>query len=126
MPRPPAAHGTPSRWRVGCRCPCCLSAHNADTASRRRAASDDRFPLRQRRRLLRLIAQGAPVTEAAELVGVTYQAVHARTRTDPAWQGLLDQALMTGRRVDVPHGTESGYRQYRCRCPECRRAHHPG
>lgn len=96
-----------------------------DTAKDRHKAADDRFPLRQRRKLLRLLARSTAITDAAEQVGVTVQTIHARTRIDPNWQGLLDQALMTGRDPEAPHGTPTGYRHYKCRCPECRQAHHP-
>jgi hypothetical protein len=100
-------------------------AHNADTNEDVRRAADERFPPKQRRAFLRLLERGVAISEAAEKVGITVQAVHARCRFDPEWQGLLDAALIAGRDPDAPYGTPTGYRRYRCRCPDCRRAHHP-
>lgn len=127
MPPPPAQHGTTNRWRTGCREPdCgCRQAHNTDTRTYRRNLADRAFPPKARTRLLRLISRGATITEAAEQVGVTTHAVYGRRRVDPAWGNRLDAALMAGRDPDVPHGIPSGYRHHRCRCPECRAAHHP-
>lgn len=125
MAPPPSPHGTVNRWRSGCRCNECAHAHNGDTRTWRRSLADAAFPARTRTRLLRAIRGGATVVDAAERVGVTQHAVYARRRFDTQWGEQLDEALMAGRNPDAPHGTETGYRRWGCRCPECRAAHHP-
>lgn len=64
------------------------------------------------------------MTQAADAAGVTAQAIWGRARVDAGWRDQLNQALVAGRDPEVPHGTLSGWRWYRCRCPECRAAHH--
>lgn len=125
MPLPLAEHGTENRWRTGCRCSLCGDAHNAGLRVWRRDRADRRFPAPQRRLLLKLLSRGQSITDAAMAVGVATQTVHSRSRVDPGWQQRLDEALMAGRDPRVRHGTEDGYRNGRCRCPECRAAHHP-
>lgn len=125
MPRPPAAHGTTSRWRTGCRCTPCARAHIADTNGRNRVVADARFPARARRRVLAQLRRGRSPVEAAAAVGLPVQTLYARRRFDVAWARQMDDALMEARDPGVPHGTPTGYRHHGCRCPECRAVHHP-
>lgn len=123
MPRPRTAdHGTPARWRTGCRCSDCLAAHNAESRDLRRHAADRALPPAARRRILAAVRRGRSMTQAADAAGVTAQAIWGRARVDAGWRDQLNQALVAGRDPEVPHGTLSGWRWYRCRCPECRAA----
>lgn len=125
MPPPPSPHGTENRWRAGCRCSECRTAHNDGSRTfRRRVVDTRRFPPKLRDRLLALIAAGVHITDAAAALRTSQQAIHRYARVHPEWGAELDEALMGGRAPEVPHGTEAGYRHHRCRCPECRQAHH--
>lgn len=119
-----AEHGTAARWRAGCHCNRCREVHALAARHDRRTAAEDRFPQRKRGRLLGLIRRGASVADAADRLGLAQQTVHAYARQYTDWQIKLDAALMEGRDPDAPHGTPTGYRWHRCRCPECRQAHH--
>ncbi len=126
MPSPPSPHGTENRWRTRCRCAECRTAHNDGSRAHRRRIVDTRqFPPKIRSRVLALIAAGVHITDAAAALKTSQQAIHHYARVHPEWGAELDEALFAGRSPDVPHGTETGYRNHRCRCPECRTAHHP-
>ncbi len=123
MPRPPAAHGTPQRWRTGCRCQPCGQAHNDDTRNRRREAAVDALD-QAADQLWALLECGVSLQDAAARHGFTRAQIQGRARWDLDWRARLDDALTTGRDPSLEHGTEGAYRHGNCRCPECRRAHH--
>jgi hypothetical protein len=123
-PTATARHGTPSRWRSRCRCSLCTRAHNDDTRTWRRTLVEAGFPAKVRRRVLRLCASGHAPADAASRLGLHVQAVWGYARSHPEWLAALDQALLAGRNPNIPHGTPTGYRHWKCRCHECRSAHH--
>lgn len=114
-----------SQWTAGCRCPGCRESHNRETRLWRRRRADAALPSITRECLLTLIASGVAPATAADELGVTVQRIYARRRFDPEWDERLDEALLRGRDPEAPHGTHQAYRHHRCRCPECRAAHHP-
>lgn len=74
--------------------------------------------------LLRRVRGGEQMPQAAALLGLTAQTVHAACRRRPERAAELDVALRAGRDPGIEHGTTTGYRRHRCRCPDCRLAHH--
>jgi hypothetical protein len=126
-PQRTAPHGTTSRWRTGCRehGDGCLEAHNTETRDHKRRQREAVFTVAKQRKVLRRCRSGAAPKEAAEAVGITVQALRGFARSHPEFGEALREALMVGRRPDIPHGTPMGYRHYGCRCPECSEAHHP-
>lgn len=118
---PRKGHGTYARWRYGCDCDDCCAARRVHVNEIRQAAAFARWETLGPR-LCELVAAGAGYGDAVEAIGVTWQAVIAHRRCDPAFAARLDAALMQGRDPDVPHGTHMGWRTG-CRCPDCR-AHH--
>ncbi|MFD9965040.1 hypothetical protein [Amycolatopsis sp. NPDC058986] len=112
-------HGTASRWRYGCHCTACRTAHNTDTRDwRRRAARIDDVLWAA---LLHAIRRGTPVREAAARHHLTPHRLYAQARIDPARGRELDAALDAGRDPALDHGTAHAYRQH-CRCTPCRAA----
>ena len=120
MPPPPSPHGTANRWRTGCRCDDCADAHLDDLADWRARRAKRLFPAATRQKLLVELAKGVPLGTAAARLEIAVQRIHAFAWTFPRWGERLDAALMAGRDPQVRHGTATGYRHGRCRCPECR------
>lgn len=117
-----AAHGTASRWMVGCRCRRCAEAHTAETTAawdRRRQAQWDAGPAD---RLIAAILQAGSYRDALDAAGVSAQAVTGQRRRDPAFAARLDAALTETRDPDLAHGTNAAWHAG-CRCPECREYH---
>ena len=112
--KPPAAGHT--------RCQRHLDLHRRRTRRKRSRERKQAFPAEQRSRLLELIANGIPLPQACETVGVAMSRVHALGRLDAQWAEHLDEALTAGRDPEITHGTSYAYKELRCRCPECRRA----
>lgn len=120
-PPPTAQHGTPSRWRKGCRCDQCSRAHLDDQATYIHDTAMRRWiPLGPA--LCALLESGYIYRDALIQVGVTAQAVTAHRRRDPQFSARLDQALIAGRDDRLEHGTPSAWRSG-CRCPDCRDYH---
>lgn len=117
-------HGTANRWRTGCRCDSCRDAHNRNLRRYRRRHAAQTLPPSTRRSILAAIRAGTPLVVAAAQAGTTQQRIWALARAVSQFGAHLDAALMWARDPAVPHGTPSGYRHHRCRCPECRAAHH--
>ncbi|MFI5814873.1 hypothetical protein ACIA7S_28440 [Streptomyces sp. NPDC051643] len=113
-------------WRLGCMCEDCLSWHNDDTRTRRRAKADAVFPQQRREELLDLIAARTVPTidEAAERVGVTPSQVHGIANRDPNFRARLDEAAVALCSNLDTCGRPGGYRSG-CRGTMCRRAHRP-
>lgn len=118
---PAGGHGTYARWRYGCRCDDCCTAHRVDQQRRKYAAAVARWATLAPQ-LFELLAAGTPYGGAVEAIGATPQAVTAYRHRDPAFAARLDEALTRGRNPDVAHGSHVGWRTG-CRCPECR-SHH--
>lgn len=117
---------TAANWGAGCRCNHCRQRHNDENRQRRRRdVSDPALSPTVRTQLLRLLSSGVSPVAAARELGVTTQRMYTRRRYDAEWDEQMDDALMQGRDPEITHGTTVGYRYYRCRCPECRAAHHP-
>lgn len=74
--------------------------------------------------LLAAVAAGATLDDAARRYGATRQRVTALAQLDAEFADALDEAYRTAAAPDTPHGTSTGYRHYRCRCCDCRVAHH--
>ena len=104
------------------RCQRHLDLHRRRTRWKRSRERKQAFPAQQRSRLLELIANGLPLPQACETVGVAMSRVHATARLNARWAEQLDEALMAGRDPDITHGNTYAYKMLRCRCPECRRA----
>lgn len=123
MPKTAAsAHGTSSRWRLGCRCDDCWEAHRVHQRAERRAKSI--AALRPHRaKILRALAHGRSVDEALLGTGLTPGNLYGIAKWDQEWAAQLDSALLAGRDPRLRHGTEVAYKVGRCRCPECRAAH---
>lgn len=90
---------------------------------RRRSQVLARFTGRVEEALLEMLRRGSSLSDAAEQIGLTPQAVFGRARWDREWASRLDSALMDGRDPYLSHGTDHTYKQYGCRCPDCRAAH---
>ena len=116
-----AEHGTTSRWRAGCDCDACRTAHNTDITARRNAARAATLaPILDE--LLERLAAGDDYGRALADLGTNGNLIGGHRRWDPDFARQLDDALMTGRDPNLRHGTASGWRA-RCRCPECREHH---
>lgn len=107
-------------YRYGVRTGHTRRAHAQETAEWRRTRAERAFPPDVREMLLADVATGASVRLAAERLGLRYQAVYAWCRWDPEFGRRLDEAQRAAAPEGCPHGTEAGYRQWRCRCAECR------
>lgn len=116
--------GTPSGWRRGCGCDPCYDAHNLDTRDWRRGKA--RIPDDIRASVLADLAAGGHITEVATDHELTCARLHGQARTDPDWAAAMDAALTEGRDPTLAHGLATTYRHDRCRCPDCRDAHHRG
>lgn len=116
-----AGHGTDSRWRFGCRCDLCKTAHNHSLREFRAGRAILRWEAAAPA-LIELLAAGRPYRDAADEVGVTTQAISAHRRRDPAFAEALDIALMGSRNPELTHGTGTSWKSG-CRCPECREYH---
>lgn len=111
-----------SRWRAGIRDDHARAGHAADTREWRRARADERMEQVQEK-LLDLIRSGTDINHAAEQLGTSQQAIHGYADRNPKFAVELDNAWLVGR-PDARHGTPTGYRWDRCRCSDCRAAHH--
>ncbi|GAA4010479.1 hypothetical protein GCM10022247_35860 [Allokutzneria multivorans] len=114
--------GTTSGWRDGCDCDQCRSAHNIATRDWRRGLA--RVPDHIREAVLADLALGGDLGEVAEAHDLTPQRLHGQAAVDPVWRKQFDEALMAGRDPSLAHGYEMTYRKDKCRCPDCRQAHH--
>jgi hypothetical protein len=119
------ARASASRWRAGERDDAARAGHADDMSERRRRASEETLDDAARAKLLALVTGGTSITDAARQVGTTQQHLRAIAQWNEPWADALDDACRAGADPDTPHGTTSGYRIYRCRCRECRAAHHP-
>ncbi|MCX4976522.1 hypothetical protein [Streptomyces sp. NBC_00620] len=100
-------------YRVGCRCPMCTQAHNADSQQRRRAMAEEVFPAEKRARVVGLVTGQMPVGDAAAEVGVSLGAVYGRAVWDAGFAEALDEAawsLCVVGEDDPACGTASGYK----------------
>lgn len=122
-PQAPRRRSRGSRWRQGERGSKARREHNIETRDLRRKKTLARFTPGIERTLLESLREGVPLVEAAAQVGMQQQTLFGRARFDHGWKTRLDRALMAGRNPDVRHGTDYVYKQYGCRCPECREAH---
>lgn len=114
-------HGTSARWSAGCNCEECAGAHlSAVRDLRRRKSLEALEPHREQ--ILSMLASGDTYKKIFEKTGIRPQALTGIASWDEGWRQALDEALMTGRRPDLNHGTSWGWR-CGCRCPECRDAH---
>lgn len=118
-----AEHGTINSWRSGCSCQECCAANSADHTTRRRHERDRQFPPAIREKVLRAIADGVPMADAAGGVGLSRGVLWGRARRDQEWAAQLDEALLSGRDPRLCHGIGAHYRKGRCECGECRAAH---
>ena len=119
--RPIAELAHRTRYRYGDRDRAARREHTVQTTQWRREQALAMFePVEGG--LLRALADGYPLRAAAELAGVTVQAIHGRRVWDAEWAQRVDAALMEGRDPSLRHGTEGAYGDG-CRCPECREAH---
>ena len=115
-----------SRWRQGDRDAEAREAHNAEIRDLRRATAAGRLGPSVRAYILREVADGRRLPDVATALGVSVNAIHGLARADADWQQALDTAVMEGRDPDIEHGAPGSYRTTRCRCRECREAHHAG
>ncbi|SIO86456.1 hypothetical protein [Nocardiopsis sp. JB363] len=107
------------------RCPACLDKRSDQEAALRERHSHQALPTLVQDRLLKQLAAGEdPVQVCAEL-NITTQRIYHHRLYDPAWEQALDEALTAGRAAGLEHGHSSTYKWDRCRCPECKAAHHP-
>ena len=116
-----AEHGTVSRWRGGCLCDECRTAHNADLrvwrTSKRLAFWESRVEP-----LLARLGAGEVYRETIADLGLSPSAIAAHRQRDPAFGVRLDEALTAGRDPDLRHGTGQAWKRG-CRCPGCREYH---
>lgn len=115
-----------TRWRQGDRDDEAREAHNAEIRDLRRAAAAGRLGPSVRAYILREVADGRRLPEVAAALGISTNAIHGLARTDPGWRRDLETAVMDGRDPDIEHGAAASYRRQRCRCRDCREAHHAG
>lgn len=107
------------------RCPTCLDKRSDQEAAIRERHSRQALPKHVQERLLERLAAGEDPVQACAELDITIQRVHHHHRYDPAWEQALDEALTAGRAAALEHGRSPTYKMDRCRCPECRAAHHP-
>src|SRR2546423_8097396 len=112
-----------TRYRHGDRDLAAILAHNASTTQWRREIADAAFSAAARERVLKLIAAGVQVADAAAVVGVSLQQVYGRALRDEEFAARLDEAA-EALCIDSSReqcGSPSRYRDG-CRATECRRA----
>ena len=107
------------RW-----CKTCIEEHLHESARRRDRQRRGRLSPSVRRTILARVARGEHLPDVAADLGVTMQAVWGAALVWPWWREELDAALVAGRDPGLAHGTEQAYRHSKCRCPDCRGAHH--
>lgn len=116
-----APHGTPSRWRTGCACAPCRTAHNRDTTQRRREERQTWWDIRADDFIDR-IAAGNDYNRTLKELGLTHQAVTGHRKRDPNFAQRLDAALTYIRDPALTHGIATAWKAG-CRCPDCRAYH---
>lgn len=121
--KPTTGLGATTRYRYGMRTTETRQAHAVASTAWRRQLAEAEFPPAHREELLEQVANGVSVRLAAERLGTSHQAVYAWAARDPAFAAELDTAQRAAASPDTPHGTESGYRHWNCRCGDCRAAH---
>lgn len=97
-----------------------LREHAEQVRQARRRRADQAFPTSARTAMLVQLARGSSLETAAKKAGVTSQQALSRARWDRTWRRDLDLVLTLTRDESQSHGTEYGYRDNRCRCPDCR------
>ena len=113
-----------SAWRRGDRSHEARAAHNA--AERRRRADNlrGRFGQEVRVSLLVKVGAGVRVDDAAEAMGLNRRQVEEYAKLHPDFAEVLDAAHRQAAPEGIRHGTDYAYKRHRCRCRECRAAHH--
>ncbi|MFE2911386.1 hypothetical protein [Kitasatospora indigofera] len=81
--------GTAAGWRTGGRCPRCRTAHNQDTAARRRRATLAALPPGALRVLRAEVTTGADITAAAAAAGIHPRTARAIADNDPDLRAAL-------------------------------------
>jgi len=113
-----------SRYRAAERDDDARAGHAAEARRIREERAADTFPPETRASVLEAVAKGVTLADAAQAVGLTRQFVSAWAVRDDGFADELDDAYRAAAPTDTPHGTPTGYRYHRCRCRECRAAHH--
>lgn len=91
-----APHGSPSRYRSGCRCSECRVAHNEDTTAfrdnRKYGPGGPRGP-QWRKQVLESLAKTGSVIDTAKELGVSHQAIYGAAVAIAEFGEKVDQLM---------------------------------